>query len=416
MAEQNSRIDREIYNAYAEFVNPAYPNFLGRLGIHRIASRAEGCIITDSAGTEYLDCSAGYGIYNLGHNHPAIVTSLISRLESFAQHTRPFITSTYPELASALAFVAPKGLSSLLLCNSGSEAIDSAIKLARLNTRREKIITAERSYHGYTIGALSASGLERLKRPFGRLLPGFIQVPFGETSAIESAIDKETAAVLLEPIQHEAGPRCAPDGYLERVQELCARNGSLLIIDEVKTGFGKTGTFFAVEHDGIVPDILALGKSMGGGLVPVGGLLGKRNLWKKLGMSIGMSASSYAGHALACCAAMKTVELLSAEGFLLECRHKAQFMHDGLQKISRLYPSLVNRVSGRGFLAGLRFPSSQISHGVCREMISRHVLVFQAYGDPSTVMIEPPLVISREQIQKMLDALRDSLDSMNERD
>jgi putrescine aminotransferase len=409
--KRKEKIDQEVYETYAELINPAYPNYLKRLGINRIAARAEGCVITDSAGKEFLDCSSGYGIYNLGHNHPAIVASLIAHLQSQPQNTRPFITALYADLAFALTAIAPGGLSSLFLCNSGSEAIDSAIKLARLTTRREKVISALGSFHGFTLGALSASGIDSLKRPLKPLLPGFEHVPFGDFSAMEKAIDKDTAVVILEPIQHEAGLESPPDGYFEDVRKLCTKNGVILVIDEIKTGFGKSGTFFAIERDRIVPDILAIGKSMGGGLIPVGGLIGKKSLWKKLGLSFGMSASSYAGHGLACTAALKTTELLQTDGFLLECRQKAQFLHAGLYKITERFSSLALRMSGRGFLIGLQCPSSQFAHELCRKMISKRVLVFQAFGNPSTVMIEPPLVISTDQIRMMLDALTDTLQS-----
>jgi len=397
--------DIELFESYKKYISSTYPAFLTKLGLDRVAAKAEGAIITDSAGKMYIDCVGGYGLFNIGHNHIEVIQSLIDQLNKKQLFTKPFITDIQVTLAEALAKVTPGDLTCSFLCNSGSEAIDNAIKLARLHSGKKLIITANNSFHGYTYGALSASGISRFKRFFEPMVPEIANVRFGDTESLKASITEDTAAVLLEPIQHEAGITLPPKNYFKEVRRLCDEKQCILILDEIKTGCGKTGYMFACEHFGIVPDILVLGKALGGGLIPIGGLVAKKNLWKKFSMNFSMSASSFANNVLACRAALSTLEILKRDNIPEECRKKGLYLLEELKTLVIKFPALLKDVEGLGLLLGLKTDSPQNAIEIAQRMISQGVILFPAYGDPSVLMIEPPLIITYEQMQIILQSL-----------
>ena len=395
--------DKEIYEFYKKFISSSYPSFLKKFGINKTAIKAEGSVITDSCGKDYIDCVGGYGLFNIGHNHPKIIRDIIYQLNKKQLFTKPLITDIQVTLAKLLSEITPGDLNCSFICNSGSEAIDNAIKLARLHNRKKQIITAENSYHGYTFGALSATGILSFKRLFEPLVPGIIHVPFGDSEALQSAITSDVSAVLLEPIQHEAGIMVPPNGYFKEVRRICDDKGVILIIDEIKTGFGKMGCMFACEELGFVPDILVAGKSLGGGIFPIGALFASTSLWGKFSLSFPMSASSFAGNTLACQAAISTIQILQQGDLLKDCKKKGEFFVKELNIIVRRFPKLLKEVRGRGLLLGVELASSNKAFELSKEMISRGVVMLPAFGNQSFLMIEPPIVISYEQIQSVLD-------------
>jgi len=403
-----SILDEALFESYGKLINPAYPNFLKRLGLDCIAVKAEGATITDSSGNVYIDCNGGYGLFNLGHNHPDIVRGLIDQLNKKELFTKPFITEVQVRLAEKLAEIAPEGLTCSFVCNSGSEAIDSAMKLARLHKGKKEIITAFNSFHGYTFGALSASGIPSFKKLFEPMVPGIVHVPFGDISALKKAINSNTAAILLEPIQHEAGVFLPPDKYFQEVRAICDEKGIIFILDEIKTGLGKTGRMFACEHFDIVPDILVIGKSLGGGLMPVGALIAKKKLWRKFGLSFPMSASSFAGNTLTSCVALTTIEILQEGNVIEDCEKKGVFLLNKLKTQVDKHPNIIKSVNGLGLLIGVETGQPQKAVGLTREMIRQGVLTAPAFGSPTVLMIEPPLIISGDQIQKVLEAFENA--------
>ncbi|MEA3225682.1 MAG: aminotransferase class III-fold pyridoxal phosphate-dependent enzyme, partial [Planctomycetota bacterium] len=242
------------------------------------------------------------------------------------------------------------------------------------------------------------------KRTFKPLLPGFVSVPFGNIDAVEQSISKETAAVLIEPVQNEAGAVLPPDGYLREMRNLCDRHGLLMMLDEVKTGFGKTGRMFACEHYGVVPDILILGKSLGGGLIPAGAVVAKHDLWKRFSLSFSMSASSYAGNALACRAALSTIRFINQGNLLADCVEKGKLLLRSFGDNVVEYPGILKSADGLGLLIGIRTQSRKVALKLAQEMIRQGVLMVQAFGDSSVLMAEPPLVISFQQIRTVVDS------------
>lgn len=408
LIKASNSLDRGLFNSYGELINPTYPGFLKRLGLNRIAVRAEGATITDSEGKTYIDCISGYGLFNLGHNHPVIIQKLKEQLDKKELFTKPFITEGQVRLAEKLAEITPEGLTCSFVCNSGSEAVDSAIKLARLYTGKQEIITAVDSFHGYTFGALSASGIPSFKKLFEPMVPDIVHVPFGDLEALEKTISPNTAAILLEPIQHESGIILPPDGYFQQVRSICEERNILLILDEVMTGCGKTGRMFAFEHSRIVPDILVFGKSLGGGLIPIGVVIARKQLWRKFGLSFPMSASSFAGNILASRAALTTIQILQEQNLINECAKKGEFLLNKLQNYVKTYSGILKKVKGLGLLIGLETVHSRKTMELAKAMIQQNILAVPAFGNPSVLLIEPPLIISFDQMQKVLEAFENA--------
>lgn len=404
----SNTLDEALFESYGALINPTYPGFLKRLGLNRVAVKADGATIIDSEGKAYIDCIGGYGLFNLGHNHPEIIQALKAQLNKKDLFTKPFITEVQVRLAEKLAEITPARITCSFVCNSGSEAIDSAMKLVRLYKGKKEIITALNSFHGYTFGALSASGIPSFKRIFEPMVPGIIHVPFGDIRALEDAISSNTAAVMLEPIQHEAGLLLPPEDYFHQVRAICDEKDIIFILDEIKTGCGKTGKMFAFEHSGVVPDILVLGKSLGGGLMPIGALVARKEFWRKFGLSFSMSASSFAGNALSSCAALTTIQILQKEHFMDDCEKKGHILLNKLKDYLEAYPEIIKAVNGLGLLIGVETLQPQKAMGMAREMIQQNVLAVPAFGNPSVLMLEPPLIISFDQIQKVLNAFKNA--------
>ena len=396
--------DAQLFESYGRFINPSYPKFLAKLGLNKVAAKAQGATITDSEGKTFIDCVGGYGIFNVGHNNPEIIQSLTNQLREQQLFTKPFITEIQVRMAECIEEIVPGELTCSFILNSGSEAIDCAIRLVRLHKGGKTIITAQRSFHGHTFGALTASGIPSFKRAFQPLLPGFVSVPFGNIESLERSISTETAAVLIEPMQHEAGVVLPPDGYLQKVRNLCDEHNLILVLDEIKTGFGKTGRMFACEHYDVVPDILVLGKSLGGGLIPAGAVVARNHLWKRFGLSFPMSASSYAGNALVCRAGLSTIEFIQQDSLLEDCVKKGKLLLRSFRDNVAEYPGVLQSADGSGLLIGIRAQSSKVALKLAQEMIRQGVLVVPAFGDSSVLMVEPPLVISFQQIRTVADS------------
>lgn len=398
--------DAILYEKYQTFINSSYPSFLKRLSLEHQAVRAKGCVIVDSSENEYIDCSAGYGLFNLGHNNPDLISGLSNQLHKNNLLTRPFISSIQVEAAEKLASVAPGDLTCSLLLNSGSEAVDCSLKLAQLHKPGGGILSAKNSFHGHTFGALGACGIERFRKPFASFFSSVDFFDFNDSQDIETKITNDTAAVLLEPIQHEAGIAVPNAEFLKTIRDLCDKNNCLLIFDEVKTGFGKTGHFFACEHFNIYPDILVIGKSMGGGLFPAGGIIAKKNLWRKASMNFAMSASSFGGNTLLCSIVSRVIDILSTSNLLDETARKGDFFLQQLSKAKTEFPDIIKEVGGIGLLLGIETKNTSVATGLSREMIKEGVLAFPAFGNNSILMIEPPLIIEDSQIIEVCRAFR----------
>jgi putrescine aminotransferase len=261
------------------------------------------------------------------------------------------------------------------------------------------------AFHGKTFGALSATGREHYRRPFEPLVPGFTHVPFGDIAALEGALAPETAAVILEPIQGEAGVVVPPQGYLRAVRDLCDRRGVLLIADEIQTGLGRTGRLFCVEHEGVVPDILTLAKALGGGVIPIGAFIARPRLWDEFRRDPYLHSSTFGGNPLACRAAIATLDVLVEEGLAVRAEELGARFLERLRAVQARHPAIIRAVRGRGLMIGVEFTHGDYALLVSAEAGHRGVITFYTLNKPEVIRIEPPLVITAELIDRATDGI-----------
>lgn len=419
----------ETVKLHRDYVNPSFTRMLELLGFDQPLVRAQGMHLWDEDGGEYLDFLGGFGSLNLGHNPPAVWEAL----EKVAGRPNLLQVSLNP-LAGALAHdlsrVAPGQLQHSFFCNSGAEAVEGAVKLARAATGRTRILSCREGFHGKTMGSLSVSGREKYQEPFKPLLPGCEAVPFGDAEALELALAPgDVAAFIVEPIQGEAGIIVAPDGYLARAQELCRQFETLLVLDEIQTGLGRTGTLFAAEQEGLEPDIMCLAKSLGGGLMPIGAIMSTAPVWKRAygTMERGtLHTSTFGGNTLACAAGLAVLDEMSREELSRRAAARGEQLLQGLMELKRQFP-LVREVRGRGLLVGLEFQQpekswldrisggqlSRLGHEymgalVASELRHRHgIITAYTLNNPNVIRMEPPLIVEEGQVQQVLDALKE---------
>ena len=363
-----------------------------------------GCRLEDSSGRRYLDLLAGIAVSALGHGHPALVEAL-RRAASGLLHTSNLYW-TEPMVRLAERLTAAAGMERAFFCNSGAEAVEAAIKLARkARPGRPRIVCFERSFHGRTLGALSATAQPRYQESFRPLLAGVEVLPFGNSEAAERAIDEEVALVLVEPIQGEGGVRPAPPGWLQLLRQRCDTAGTLLVFDEVQSGLGRTGTFFAYQGEGVVPDAVTCAKALAGGL-PMGALLARGEA--AAAFEPGDHASTFGGGPLVSAAAHAVLDVVLAEGFLDEVRRKGERLRDGIEELAAHSP-LAAEVRGRGLMLGLRLAEPRAGELV-DALREAGALTCPAGAD--VVRFVPPLVIGREEIDEALGILDRALASL----
>ncbi len=392
------------------FVNAGVAKLHEFMGAGAVEWWAEGSTIRDTQGVEYLDLLAGFGTLALGHRPPAVVAAVYEQLQRMPLASRVLFNKQVTDLAAALAELLPGDLEKSFFCHSGAEAVEGAIKLARLYTRRPGIIAAEGGYHGKTMGALSASGREIYKQPFAPLLPEVEHVPFGDGQALASAVSGETAAVILEPIQGEAGVIVPPDDYLPKAREICDEAGALLILDEVQTGFGRTGTMFACDQAGVAPDIICLAKALGGGIMPLGAFSSTAKIWAVLEENPYIHSSTLGGNPLACAAGLAAVREIQRMELPARAEKLGERTLARLRQLQQSYPEIVAEVRGRGLLIGVQFPDSDIAGLVIAGLVQRRVIAAYTLNNPEVIRIEPALSIPEQDLDRGLHAFEESVE------
>lgn len=397
---------------YREHLNPGLPNLLRFMGFGVIAHSAEGMYLTDVEGQRWLDLLGGLGVFSLGHRHPRVMAAVREQLERLPLTLPVFFNDPQARLAERLASVLPGKLTYSFFCCSGTEAVEGALKLARVCTGRTEIISAERAYHGKTLGALSASGRDVYKTPFEPLVPHFQQVPFGDLAAMEDAVSERTAAVILEPVQGEGGVMVPPADYLAGVRRICTERGALLIVDEVQTGLGRTGRLFAVEHFGVEPDLLCLAKALGGGVMPLGAFCGTPEVWEPFRVRPWLHTSTFGspgGNPLACAAGLAALEAICDERLSERAAELGEYFLGRLRELQARYPQVIREVRGLGLLLGLEFHHEDVAGLVIAGMARRRVVVAYYLSNPRVFRFEPPLIIRREEVDTALTAFEESL-------
>jgi len=360
--------------------------------------RGEGATLYDDQGNAYIDCVGGQGTANLGHAHPKVVAAITEQAQKIISCPEMFYNDTRAKLLEKLTSLAPKGMDRVFLSNSGTEAVEAAFKFARYSTKRTEIIATMRGFHGRSMGALSATWNKKYRTPFQPLIPGIKHVPYNKLEKLEAAIDENTAAVILEAVQGEGGVYPGDAEYLLGAQELCRERGALLIMDEIQTGFGRTGKMFALDHYDLQPDILCVAKSIAGG-VPMGAtLLGERVA--ELGK--GIHGSTFGGNPLAAAASLAALNALVDEKLPERAAEMGAYLLEELKKIDS---PLIREVRGMGLMIGIEIKKKVAPY--LRALTERGVLVLPA--GMTVIRLLPPLVITREQVDKIVVALKEVL-------
>ena len=413
MTHSTQFTEHSLFENYKQHCNAQHIEYLRRYGLLKIIKEASCAEIIDSNNKSYIDFVAGYGIFNIGHNHPKVIRELIRELDSNSGWNRPFLNEPHINFMHALVDITGGKMDKVFICSTGAEAVDTALKFTRLITGKSHIISATGAFHGYTIGAISVSGIPRQVTPFAPLLTDITHVPYGDIDALKNEITDKTAAVILEPVQAEIGAIDPPNGYMKKVNELCNEKEVLFIVDEVRTGVGRTGTFFAVQEEGFYPDMLIAGKSLGGGIVPVGALLTTSKHWKRFEYSFAMSASSFAGNRLTSVAGMKVLEIMKDENILHNAVTIGNVLKEGFGVLVEKFPHLYSKLTGRGMLLGLHCRSKLITDKVVQGCVEKGLLIAPAFCNPACILIEPPLVLSEEQVDNGLEIINDVCSNIN---
>ena len=411
-------LDRALYDEtvenYKRYINPPLARVM-KLSGSPVAVRALGTTIWDHTGKAYLDFAGGYGVFTLGHSHPRVVAAVRAQLGEMSLSNKTMFDPLAGRLARALAELAPGDLEISFFANSGAEAVEGALKLARAATGRTKIVATDNAYHGKTFGALSASGSQRYKAPFVPLVPDFEHVPFGDLTPLEAAL-RDAAAFIVEPVQGEGGVIVPPARYLRRVRQLCDAAGALLIADEVQTGLGRCGMLFACERDEVVPDVLVLAKGLSGGVMPIGAFVTRTPVWNAAYSKTPLvHTSTFGGGPLACAAALEALAVLRDEDLVENARVRGERLLAGARAIAAEYPSVLRDVRGLGLLVGVELRNEGYGGTIVPEMLKAGVTVAWTLNRQRVIRLEPPLIVTASEIETALEALRAAVHAAHER-
>lgn len=366
-------------------------NNYARRSVHVV--KGEGTVVEDATGKKYLDFTSGIAVVSLGHAHPEIVKAIQVQSEKLWHISNLFESPEQEKLATSL--VKDTHLSHAFFCNSGAEANEAAIKLARKHTGKSTIITFDQSFHGRTFGAMSATGQEKIKQGFGPMLETFKTVPFNDTEKLKAAIDNDVAAIMLEVIQGEGGVHAITPEFASIISDICQSRGILCIIDEVQTGIGRTGTRYAYEQTGLKPDIVTLAKGLGGGF-PIGAMLGTADLFNSFGP--GTHGTTFGGNPLAVAVAQTVVDHVFAEEFLKEIRSKSDYL---IQNLKEKLPPERFAIRGQGLLIGIDC-KEDVASFICQAE-EAGLLVVQAGSN--VIRLLPPLTVTEQEINQAVDTM-----------
>lgn len=362
--------------------------------------RGQGARVWDAGRREYIDCIAGHGVASLGHCHPAVTAAIHEQAATLVTCSEVVYNEQRAALMAELTAHTPGDLTRVFLCNSGAEAVEGAIKVARLLTGRPGVVATMRGFHGRTLGALSATWNEKYRKPFLPLVPGFSHVPYDDLEAMAGAIRDDTAAVLVEIVQGEGGVRPGSAEYFRGLRRLCDERGVLLVVDEIQTGLGRTGRWFASEHVELVPDVLCLGKALGGG-VPIGAVVWREVLGT---LPTGVHGSTFGGNPLACAASRAVLRTLAEAGLPARAARLGEQLMADLRAIRS---PLIREVRGRGLMVGVEL--RQRVTPVLQALMERGVLALPA--GPTVLRLLPPLVIQEVELESVVEAVREVLEN-----
>ncbi len=410
--DEKELIIQQTIRNYELHLNPAFLKYKKSSDSRALEWRGDGCIMVDLNGKEFIDCLGGYGVFCLGHRPKRVIEAVVETYKRIGLSSQELLSPYQAVLAKELAEVTPEGLTYSYFHSGGAESNDAAIKLARLATGRKKHITFSMSFHGKTFGGLSATNRQRFRKPFEPLVPGFIEVPFDDIDAVRKVISEEVASVIVEPVQGEGGINVPSQDFLVELRKLCDEHGVLLHLDEVQTGFGRTGRWFACEHFGIVPDIMTLGKALGGGVMPISAVHGSREVWQGLEENPWYLTCTFGGNAPACAAGIATIQALKESGVIDSVPKKGELFMSILNELRSDFSSFIVDVRGLGLMIGVEFADEELGSKVAKMLFEAGVLTAHTMNNPRVIRIEPPLIITEELIHEAGRRFREVLKAL----
>ena len=417
--DEKDTIVKESIANFNENVNPGWLEY--RKSVSTDAAFVEW---TDSVdhfedlyGHEFIDCLGGFGIYTCGHRNPEILKTVKAQLDRYALHSQELVDPLRGYLANTLAKITPGDLQYCFFTNGGAEAVEMALKLARLATGGRWYISTVGAFHGKSYGAISMGGKGAYREDYLPMIQQVQHVEYGNAEAMEVAIKnlqtvgEKVAGVIIEPIQGEAGVIIPPDGYLTKVREICDKYGVAMILDEIQTGMGRCGTMWRCEHEGVTPDIMTYGKAFGGGIMPITGIIARPNMWgqKLIDNPWILGSPTFGGNPLACSAALATIKFMLENDVPKMAKEKGDYFMVKLNALKEKYPTVLKAIRGAGLLICMEFPEAEVGYEITKGLFSRKVMTAGTLVNAKTVRIEPPAVLSYEKIDHVMAMLEESI-------
>lgn len=377
-----------------------------------------GAYVEGLNGEKFIDCLGGFGIFTSGHRNPEIIDVVKKQLDHEALHSQELLDPLRGYLAKAMAEICPGDLQQCFFTNGGAEAVEMALKLARIATGGRWYISMVNGFHGKSMGAISVTGKDTYRTPYTPMVQQVQHVKYGVAEDVRKAIEnlqavgEKVAAVIVEPIQGEAGVIVPPKGYLTELRRICDDTGVALIFDEIQTGMGRTGTMWRCEvEEEAVPDIMTFGKAFGGGVMPITGIIFKPKMWTQelIDNPWLLGSPTFGGNPVCCSAAIATIRYMLKEDVPGMCRDKGKVLKGGLQKLGEQYPDIISDVRGEGLMLAVEFRSHELGYAVSKGLFARRVMVAGTLVNAKTIRFEPPAVLSYEDIQAVIDRMDDAL-------
>lgn len=414
MAKKLSKADAEELKKQAladftEYVNPQKARVLKNSGLDIIEGKREGASVWDITGAKYIDCITSAGSFNVGRRNPEIIQALKDALDEYDLGVFLMCSKPKADLAKKFAEITPGDLQYTMYGCGGGEANDFAIKLARGFSMKSEIISTVKAYHGHTGFSLAAIGREEYKKPFYPMVPGYLQVPFNDISAMEEAITEDTAAIMLELVQGEGGIHLATQEYVEGIRKLCDDNEVLFIADEIQTGFGRTGKMFCVDHFGVVPDIMTVAKSLGGALYPISATIYREELGDFVMTHPFTHLSTFGGSDLGCIVGLAVIDWLIENKIPEHAAKMGERFQKGFDDLLTRFPELFLEVRRKGLMMGLQYTNDSIGPRMSYQLAQNSVMAIYTGNEPSVMRLMPSLVITLEEVDFVLEALDASM-------
>jgi len=400
-----------IVKTYSDYVSPGKVDVYTKFNIVLVPGKRNGCYLYDIEGKRYFNCHSNGGVFNLGHRNSRIIRAVTEAMKSYDIGNHHLISRPKAELAKVLSETLPKGLNQVVYGVGGGEAIDLAIKLSRGVTGRTEIISARGGYHGHT-GLALATGDNKFSEHFGPTMPGFTQVDFNDIHGLDRAVSEKTAAVIFETIPATMGIVVPDKDYFKAVKNICESRGALLILDEVQTGFGRTGSLWAFEQFGVVPDMMVIGKGMSGGVYPITATVYNEKYSGFLLSDPFVHISTFGGSEIGCYAALEVLKISRKKPFLNNVKSMGKYFTEKLSQLSRRYPSLKLRVRGIGLMMGLEFKDEMTSLFLLKIFFDNGIYVVYSGNDKKVLQFLPVLTITKKQADEIIKSIERSFKTM----